>query len=134
MGKFNAAQAVESLEYDFTAFGGPAGTIPEPSNKQVKTFFNTVRAISQGLRLDDVARAGELDEAAQKDLAEFLAGLTDEQLEEREDDIAQAVHDLCSGTPSAEEYKNLPYRVQGAFGAWLAGELRPEPPRPATKR
>lgn len=128
MAKFDAGKAVEPMEYDFTAFGGTAGIIPEPSNKQVEDFFNAIGKMAKDLGLGEDTK----DPQVRARLAEFMAGLTDEDIAKYKEDVAKAVDRLCSGTPSGEEYINLPYRVQGAFSAWLASELRPEAARPAT--
>lgn len=135
MAGFNAATAVEAMDYDFTAFGGRKGAIPEPSTGQVKEFFKALQAIAAEVRpmMDKAAKAnkGELDEA---DIAELMSMMDDDLVEKQQDKIIDAVAELCGGSPSRDEIAKLPYRVLGAFNAWIGREIRPEGQRPATKR
>lgn len=107
--------------------------VPEPSTEQVVTFWNDWNAAYQRAR-----------EAAMRATAEFGTppeGETTEQREDRmlaeeaaaqgaaaklmEDRIA-IVSAACSGTPSEDELKALPFRVRRGFEAYLAGKLGPE--------
>lgn len=131
MSKFDAGTAVDRMEYDFTAYGGGSGVIPEPSTGQVNQFFKTIRKIvneaNASLKVDDPS------EMSNEETAAAIASMSDEIVEQFSDQMVQAISDLAQGTPSADDIRRLPYRVLGAFTSWIAGELRPEGQRPATK-
>ena len=130
MAGFNAAEVVEALDFDFTAFNGPKGTIPEPSNKQVKIFFNRMRDTALATRRD----AATLDEdelLSDEDAANLALAAFDETSEKHNQDVVNAVVMVCSNIFSYEDLDNLPFRVQNAFMAWLVVQIRPEEATPA---
>lgn len=121
---FNAAQAVSSLDYDFTAFSpGVKGTSPEPSSEQVIVMRQRIRDIFH------------LDDADPQALNAHLAGLSLEDYKLRDAEIAETYADVCSQQPSTEEILALPHRVQVAFIGYLSGELNtPTAGSSATRR
>jgi ATP phosphoribosyltransferase len=127
MSKFNAATAVESLEYDFTAYGGEAGLIPEPSTDQIDQFFTDLRNIVkqvQGLKAQaESAKSGEM---TQEQMDEVLAAMDDVSIKKFQTEMTEAVSALCSNQPSVEQITKLPYRVLQAFIQWVSGEFRPK--------
>lgn len=130
MAKFDASKAVEALDYDFTAFGGGVGVIPEPTSGQVEGFFNTIKQLAKEVK----AKQGSLEAVNEVDAADTLAEMDDNFMSEYEAEMSEAIAELCSGTPNADEVNRLPFRVRTAFIQWLVGELRPEGTRPATSR
>lgn len=109
--------AIDELTYDFTAYGGKSGVIPEPSTEQVEMFTEMLRQVmptmtdAEGKILLDVA-AIQAKVADGDDL-----GLI----------VNTAVENLFSGEIKADEIKALPYRVQKAFLGWIVGVfLSPE--------
>lgn len=133
MSKFDAMQAVEAMEYDFTAYGGGRGTIPEPSNGQIDRFFKSLSSIYDKFKglLPEGSTLDSTDPAAIEKAMETLEGLDSEVMNRY---MAEAIAEVTSGSPNADEIMALPYRVQQAFMGWLVGELRPEGGTPATKR
>lgn len=131
MTKFDAVAAVEAMEIDFTAFGGPAVQIPEPSNAQVETFIRFVATSANRVR--DMATEAQKKELEGLSDDEVMATATAEG-KVIEQELYQSLVDVCSGVITIEEIKALPYRVQNAFAAWLARELNPESHGVATKR
>lgn len=139
MAKFDAGTAVDPLDYDFSAYKGPVGTIPEPSTKQVNDFFKAMKNM-----VKDVRKLSR--DAGPKDVDPD--NLTDEDLETISDQIDAAgevaekyqaqtreiLAELCSNEPSADDLALLPQRVLGAFSSWLVGELRPKKETPGTSR
>jgi hypothetical protein len=124
MGKFDAASAVDPLEYDFTKYGGSSGTIPEPTTKQVESFMNAAIEI-----------AGELGLTPGKPVSmDEIAGMSKDVAEQMNSQMTVRVLALCGDTITAEDLDKLPYRVKAAFIAWLAGELNPESRAPGTTR
>lgn len=116
MSKFNAATAVESMEFDFTAFGGGAGAIPEPSTGQVDQFLKVLRGMTRTVNPNPT----------DAEAIEALKAITEDQANEMGNTLKQAMVDLCGGVFSLEDLDRLPYRVFAAFAGWLAGSLRPE--------
>lgn len=133
MAKFNAGTAVEAMEYDFTDYGGSSGQIPEPTSKHVDVFFDRIKSLAQEVKR---LQTGKQDSSpiSEVEAGDMLAAMDDLNLAEYEEALADAIADLCQGTPSGDEISKLPFRVRAAFMQWLIGELRPEAPRPATMR
>lgn len=137
MAKFDAGLSVESLDYDFTAFGGKEGTIQEPSTAKVNTFFNRMKELMrevsamqskfQDLEDDDLDGEALADKIGQ--VEEATAGA-----EEYQSKSIQYLAELCGNSPSVEELEMLPYRVLTAFTQWLVGEIRPKKDTPVGKR
>lgn len=159
MARFDAGQAVESLEYDFTAYGGNAGAIKEPSTGQVNAFFNgmktlfkEVRQIQNSLNLSDT----EMDKMSEEEISEamakideaesgaseyqtrsleLLAELCGAKWEDVTDDEGAVVDKrLVGGAPTLDELNDLPYRVLTAFSQWLIKEIQPKKTTPVTRR
>jgi hypothetical protein len=132
---FDAGKAVEPLDFDFTAFGGPEGVIPEPSTGQVDDFFDELKSLAHEakgmLAMADKKKTGEMSE---QDAVEFLSTLDDDMVQKFRDRMINALDKLCGGTPSRTDIEALPYRVLNAFNAWLGGALRPEAPKAVTIR
>lgn len=120
---FNAAQAVSSLDYDFSAVGGPKGCSPEPSADQVRTMQFALRSL---FKLDDT------DPVA---INERMAALTEAEIRERDAELIEIYAEVCSQQPSADELRALPHRVLQAYIGWLSGELNtPTAGSSATRR
>lgn len=128
MAKFDVAEAVDELSYDFEKFvPGAKGVIPEPTNEQLGAFRRAI-ADSIPIREGDDGKP-TIDFAALKDKVEDDEGAALEAA------LYQAIADLTSEHPTAEQIKALPYRAQRAFVGWVMGTfLRPEASAPATNR
>lgn len=117
---FKASEAVEELSYDFSPYG-PAGTIPEPSTKQVEAFRNTMfgslRHLAEGLGVD----VSDLGPGSDKRLSMDMLDTVLEKSSEAEDLVVHAVADL---TGIADKTLNaLPYRVKAAFLGYITGQF-----------
>ena len=129
MAKFDAGVAVEALEYDFTAYGGKEGRIPEPTTRLVNDFFDEMRGLLQeAQRAKSAAEGVQLEEMSEEEMAgaldkvdEGMAATTNFQ--ER---TVKAIAILCQDSPSADELMALPYRVLSQFNQWLIGEIAPK--------
>lgn len=110
MAKFDAALAVSKLEYDLTAYGGGKGCIPEPSDTDVESLFDSL--------------ADMLPEGANNE-QDIVQALQDDQFSMKEiNELMQAeVVKICKGTPSEEDIQKLPYRVKSKFFNWLLQEI-----------
>lgn len=128
---FVAGDEVDPLDFDFTKFGGPKGTIPEPSQEAVTKYFRAMARMSaeqsEGLR----AKRYEVSEALAKEAAEAeeapsIVDLALQAFDENTELGAReldAIAELCSGTPSRADLDLLPARVQKAFAGWLVGQF-----------
>lgn len=158
MAKFNAGTAVESLDWDFTAFGGGEGTISEPTTgavnaftKNVKGMLKEVKALQKSAQgLDDMIDIEEMDEAElaekmgkvdeasegaelfQRKTLEHLAELCGAKREVVSEPGEEYRDRLVGGSPSLEQLEKLPYRHLQAFSQWLMGEIRPKKTTPGT--
>ncbi len=128
MAGFDAATAVEPMDWNFEKFGGGSGVVPEPSTKDMKKF--------QG-EFGKIMREGAALEVPDEDAAK----LSDEEFEtlrKKADDLGdrldQAIAKLCKDQPSVEQVSKLPFRVKTAFSRWLLEQFRPEGETAGTKK
>lgn len=152
MAKFDAATAVELLEYDFTKYGGSKGEVQEPTTGQVSYFFAEMRKVMQEVRaqgsnkIDEITEEMSEEEIAEKMDAieeasagaqhfqqrtiELLAELCGAKWEpadtEEADGPTEPVLVLVGGAPSYDDLTTLPYRVLQAFSKWLVEAIRPK--------
>lgn len=127
MAKFDAGSAVEVMEYDFTKYDGGQGEIPEPSRGQVELFFERIAELKKFT--NKAMRDGETiaeDDESGEELEKFIEELSEGELKKYQAELSVWAADVCSQEPSVEDINKLPYRVFGAFMAYLAGELGPK--------
>lgn len=159
MAKFDAAVEVDALEFDFTAFGGPKGTIPEPTTDTINLYYaRSKEALSNFKGVRELMGTNKLEDMTEEQVQEALVKLEDIDPAELGDKMnkmsRQNVAILCGGkmnlppegapegtdpvftggSPTYEELELLPPRVFAAFQAWLVGELAPKKGARATKR
>jgi hypothetical protein len=137
---FDAAKAVEPLDWNFEKFDGGSGTIPEPSERDLQTFTRKFRKLMQailkeGSRVAKVeqerAKAEETAEEGEEatiTLADALAALEDPDMPEETammviDKMSEIVAELAHGSPTLETITGLPSRIRAAFFSWLIQEL-----------
>lgn len=128
MAGFDAATAVDPMEWDFSHYGGGKGVVPEPSTAEMQDFqrdFAKVMRKGQALEISD-EEAMKLSEKA-FDKLQADAQKIGEELDEL---IAR----LCKGSPSTEDVATLPFRVKTAFSKWLMEQFRPEGETSGTKQ
>lgn len=131
MAKFDAGTAVEAMEYDFTAYGGSSGTIPEPSEETLDLFMKKIREVAlEARRL--VNQKGDPNDLSPEDMLNTLSEMDEDTMTKSLSVVSDALAELCSGTPTAEEISRLPFRVRQAFTGWLVGQFRPEARTAAT--
>jgi len=121
---FDSGTVVEPLEWDFTAYNGGKGTVPEPSEKRLDKFITDL-AVSQAKNAASMAgveAAGTDPEA----ILTAIAALPEGQLPSVLSVLTKPYADLCGGSPTLAQISKLPPRVRLAFFSWLAGELNPE--------
>lgn len=120
MAKFDVGVEVDELSYDFEKFvPGAKGIIPEPSTDQLTNFRRTI--------LESIPVTEGSDGKVGIDFDALKERVKDDGGEALEASLFQAIADLCSEQPSAEQMKALPYRGQQAFIGWIMGTfLRPE--------
>lgn len=110
MTKFIAQE--DEMSFDFSAYGGPVGVIPEPTSTQIEVFLETLRQTmpttedEEGHVTLDIQAISALEEGT--DLEALLYG---------------AVASVCSDHPTAAQIKALPFRPQRRFVGWLLGTL-----------
>lgn len=125
MAGFDSSKAVEEMTYDFSAHGGPVGSIPEPSQGQVETFFERIEGAGKLVRSIET-QAKKVDNDDDEAVEQFLENLPRDKIKAVQDEMSVWVADLCSNSPDVEAVRALPYRVFAAFTAWLSGEIGPK--------
>lgn len=129
MPAFNASAAIEPLEYDFAPYQPEVkGVIPEPSEEQVQTYFKAVTKAAEGVRhlratADKVQQGGEID-GDNPDVAALMEEMENFDMAGMLRSITEAVADLCSGQPTADQIQALPFRVRQEFVKWVGSQFR----------
>lgn len=128
MSKFNAADAVEPLDYDFAPYVEKAGVIPEPTTAKLNRFRATMLQIQKDIQ------AKVPGFTPQADLSKIdLTGVDIKVFEEQSESIRREVVALCDGSGiTATDLKKLPDRVFAAFTTWLTNEVNPKAPAAGT--
>jgi hypothetical protein len=129
---FDAGKSVTALNYDFSTLpiadeetqkilAEAKGTIPEPSQAALDNFQKHVREMATDPEIAAlVALADDADPAA---VIEAIGAMPAEKLTDVNNRMVDAIIDVCSGSPSAEQVRALPPRVRNAFIGWVSGEL-----------
>lgn len=138
---FNAGEILEPLDYDFSKYDGPVGTVPEPSSGAVKGYFRAMKNLAKEARkFKDIEKAlgdeEEIDSLPDEELAERMSMLdeAEEGVDMLQKQQKEALAALCSNQPSFDELDRLPHRVFQAFNKWLIGEINPKKDSPAPAR
>jgi hypothetical protein len=123
--KFSEETIGGELEYDFTKWGGPKGTVPEPPRFAVNKLLKSIDVTFKELGLKDSDDTSELDV---DDVAETMNTIDDEEkFVKLQEALLDALTDLCAGNPSREVLEALPYRpFQGFFGYLIGNLTNPE--------
>lgn len=125
---FDAATAVEPMDYDFTKYAvdeqgkplsGAKGTVPEPSQDEFRTYTRALTEIQGDFKA--LEKEFEKDDLSVAELKKL--GDTAEKLGKK---IDKLVGTLCHNVPSEEIVAMLPFRVKNAFSKWLQSEFAPK--------
>ena len=126
---FTAAKDVPALDYDFTPYG-PVGITPEPSQDQVAAFTvalsnlaaDSIEIGSDGKAVRDERGKVKVDLGKVAAAAE-VAGGQDEMAALVRQRLRDALAEVCSQQPSADEIAALPHRVLMSFLGYMTGTL-----------
>lgn len=113
--KFDAG-VFGSLRYDFTAYGGVAGIIPDPSDTQIDHFLTEQREMMEELGMDD-------DDKDPESINEAMEKSGDFDISKHQRRMVGMVSQLCSGSPAEDEIMALPFRVRQSFLIWIQRSL-----------
>lgn len=131
MAQFNAKDAVEPLDFDFSPYAEAKGTVPEPTDEQVATFYGDLgQQLEKALGPERVAG---IDLTEPREVGRLFMSLTAEDHRAMYDQMLALHAAVCSNEPSVEQLGALPFRLRQAFYGMLQEWLRPEASRPATK-
>lgn len=132
MSRFDAATAVEAMEYDFTKYGGSVGEIPEPTTGQMNDFMVGMRRLLAEYR----SQMPTQDDDDEKDPRDMSSEELGQMMDSLEDNMALAAEfneksilltaEFCSHQPSTDELSKLPMRVMRAFSKWLMQQINPK--------
>lgn len=86
MPKFSGASIGGKIEYDFSEWGGPVGSVPEPTKFAVKKFMKDVQAVfkSFGLTRKQQERANAIKDNDLERIAELDKEIEDEEMSPNE--------------------------------------------------
>lgn len=116
---FDAADAVEPMDYDFTKFKAGKGTVPEPSQSEYRTYVRGLTSL-QG-KYKDLEKLTDKDDLSDKQVKEI-----NDKAEALSDEMDELVAKLCQNVPSREDIAKLPFRVKNVFSKWLQEEFNPK--------
>lgn len=124
---FDAA-TTSPLDFTFRPHLDVTGTIPDPTDAEVRAFNVRIERLRDELRTTVDAADSDKDDQDGDQIAkaEEIAARVQEQM-------LDTVAELCKGTPTREQIDQLPSRVQTAFLEWLIGELRNPTKLPAIR-
>lgn len=122
---FDAAEAVERLDYDFRPHVEAHGTIPEPSREELDEFWEGRRRILEdaGVSLAELEGFDPLDPQSRRAIIEAFASIPEEKRKAMSPAALDNVAALAKGKPTRDELDALPGRLQDAFIGWLMGML-----------
>jgi hypothetical protein len=134
--QFDAGSVVEGLECTLQPYSDFTGTIKEPNDQQVASFFKGLRDVAKEVR-------GQIpDDLDQDDANSVLDALNSMDIDVTvrfADEVAVIYSALCSGHPTKRQILAVPPRRRQAFYNWLQSEvMNPEAgggagsPAPAT--
>lgn len=130
MTKFDAANAVEPLEFDFKPYADVAGTVSEPTDDQVAEFYGTLgRQLENALGEE---RMKDVDVTDPTDVGRVFMSLTTEDHRTMYEQLLDLHAGVCGDQPSREDVAALPFRLRRAWYGMVQGWLRPEASTPAT--
>lgn len=110
-----------SLRYNFTAFGGVAGIIPDPSDELLDAFNKGYRDL---LKEYGVTEDGEeIEDSEVPDLDELEKRADKPTFVQQQQDVVKLIAELCQDSPSEEQIMKLPFRVRQKFVVWLQRQL-----------
>lgn len=128
---FVLSDYLEELKYDFRPYVDVHGVIPEPSEETIDQFRRKINRMMTEVRIFagnlEKAQEGKTDKQRKTIVAMAMRAkqMSEKQRAEKANDLKrqmrEAISELCSGTPSAEDLAKMPYRGQMAFAGWLVG-------------
>jgi hypothetical protein len=130
MPMFDAGNAVEALDWDFSTLKNPAtgkpyvnarGSIPEPSDVMIGEFLDGLKKLYQEAR--ELVEAGENADATPGEMLEALNSLTGAMFVDQMASIAGLFDGLCSGKPGREQLLALPLRARSKFYGYVQNEV-----------
>lgn len=159
MPKFSASSIGGKVEYDFSDWGGPSGSIEEPSRIAVKRFMQGAQQVFKDLGLREDKEDDDEDSISPNDLVETMNEIDDEEVFDKlTEGLLGEIAVLCGakrtetetgeknaegfpvtkvkyegGSPSYMTLEALPYRpFMGFFGYLMENIMNPELSRPVT--
>lgn len=124
---FKVADHVEKLAADFRPWVAWSGPIAEPSQDRLNAWTVGMSELAA-----EYSFTGDPNDMVA--IAEFMAEMDTEKLDEQAERTAVLFADLCNNEPNVEQILELPPRARQAFYGYLSGELNPEGSAPAGTR
>ena len=114
---FDAGKVVEALDWDLRPYVDAHGTVPEPTDDEIRTMNDRLREIT-------VATVGaDFDPTDRTAALKAFASLTAEDVEKFADAQLDAVVVVTKDSPSRETLAGTPPRIRMKFIKWLMQEL-----------
>lgn len=114
---FDAGQ-FGTLRYDFTAFGGVTGVIPDPSDEKLEAFNTAYMEL-----LDKYGVGADVDKDDPDAVKDAIERNKDVSFIEQQKEMMELIAELCDHSPSLEELQKLPFRVRQVYLGWIQREL-----------
>lgn len=120
MAGFTAQGVVEALDYDFNPYVKAAGTIPEPTDRQIADFLTDMKTVFKEVK-DDLPQGIDLDDS--NSVMSALDDLDPEVNIKLSGRMSEVYSKLCSNKPTAKQILDLPPRIRQIFFAWVQSEV-----------
>jgi len=114
---FDAGQ-FGSLRFDFTAFGGQTGIIPDPSDEKLEKFSQSYMELLERYGVGEGVDQNDPDA-----VAKAIEQNKDHSFVEQQGEMVDLIAELVDHSPSAEQMAKLPFRVRQRFLTWVQREL-----------
>lgn len=114
---FDASKAVSSLDWTFRPHFDMRGTVPEPTDDELRTMNSKLRGA-----ITDVG-GEDFDPSDRAAAIRIFSNLSDEQVRKMTDAQIDALATVTKTSPSREQLLEVGPRLRRYFTEWLLGEL-----------
>lgn len=114
---FDAGKVVEALDWSFRPFLDISGTVPEPTDDEIRKTNAQLRDITLAVTGED------FDPDDRRAAMTAFAKLSEGDLEKFSEEQIDAMAILTKDSPTREQLAACPPRVRGKFMSWLLTEI-----------
>lgn len=114
---FDAGKVVEALDWSFRPFLDASGTVPEPTDDEIRKTNAQLRDITLAVTGED------FDPDDRRAAMQAFSKLSENDLEKFSDEQIDALAIITKDSPTRDQMAQCPPRVRAKFMNWLLSEL-----------